>query len=87
MATDGCLQVSPCAGLAGSQGLPMVREDITNMISEKEDGAESTAPTGPWEGNESRFLSCQQSGLYHFELFAALEANLSGNAQPQLGHL
>lgn len=45
-------RVSRHSGLAGTQGLPMVRKDITNMISEKQDEAESMAPYGPWEGNE-----------------------------------
>lgn len=48
-----------CTGLVGTQGLPMMRQDITNTTSEMQDAAKSAAQI--WdlvnETNGPRFLS------------------------------
>lgn len=58
------MKVSMCVheqGLAGTQGSPMVREDITNIIWEKQDEAESTAPYGTLGRKRMEHQSCRAS--------------------------
>lgn len=59
-------------GLTGTQGSPMVREDITNITSEKQDEAESTAPYGTLGRKRMEHQSCCHASVVALTILSYL---------------
>lgn len=69
------MKVSMCVheqGLAGTQGSPMVREDITNIIWEKQDEAESTAPYWTLGRKQMEHQSCCRASVVALTILSYL---------------